>query len=256
MLSTAIAIASLWTLTVAADEPCGPGITVPLDRAMFGMGFTARPDGLRVAIVDAGGPAAPVGIQEGDLVVAINGFAPLFADNLEMIRWSNENLRAGREVEMTVARGEISFSVTVVGRAPTCEEARRLSRRLAGGPPFATTKRCRPGTDGAVAENTCSQEAEEGERITPEYTRLVRLAEEHGNLTLKVLGKAENFRIEVTAPAGLSEHFSALDMTSEIRQAAEALHNGDHALFVLRTYPSEGSEHRHSLEQLIPPIEQ
>lgn len=136
-------IVSIVVLTTAeASGPCGPEISIPLRRAMFDMGIAATPDGLLVHTVNVDGQAAKAGLRQGDLIIEIDGHAAHFADNIDALRWGN-GIQAGRPIKMLVVRNGSKFTATAVGRAPTCEEARRLSERLAGEPPssFATTCR-------------------------------------------------------------------------------------------------------------------
>jgi len=222
----------------AADDRCDGDLSVSLDRAIFGMTISATSDGLLVGGVAEDGAASAAGLQRGDSIVAIDGQAVVFEDALAALRWA-DRLRAERVTEMEIVREGGKSSVSLVGRKPTCDEVRKLSQRLAGGPPIAGTEPC-----GSLTGKECKREQTTipggGEVVTAEFVRLVELGQEKGDLTLKITREPGGFAVEIVKPPGLSEVLRTELLPPELERTAVRLRGDDHALFLLKMYPPEG----------------
>ena len=96
------------TLTVSGEAP-------PSDygmrrlRAELGMSVRAGSTGLRITIVDARGAAARAGLENGDVLIALNGTEVRDAEEVNRVFARDQNRTT---LVMEVARGRFAYTLT------------------------------------------------------------------------------------------------------------------------------------------------
>jgi len=134
--------------TVEEDSPT----RLSPDRAFLGFSTVLEPlddggQGIRVFQLVPGSPADRAGLENGDLVVAIDGEPIDFADSVAMVR-GLDRYKAGQRLELTLRRGGSVVTEEVVAGETSPEDLARLQGWLdaveggegAGGNPACTVE--------------------------------------------------------------------------------------------------------------------
>jgi S1-C subfamily serine protease len=115
----------LLTVLLAATAAARPG--------WFGLGFThhihEHEQWLVVRAVAPGGPAAKAGLEEGDVITAVNGKALAAKDSVALLEELGK-IQAGETVRFAVVRRERKLTLTVTPAPMTGEQFERWKANL------------------------------------------------------------------------------------------------------------------------------